>query len=616
MYKDGFIKVCAISPRLEVGNTKFNVKEMLDVIKDCKASIAVFPELCITGYTVNDLFFQQSLLDDAKNAVDYFLHNNTFKGIVVLGCPIDVYGGIYNCAIVIKGSEILGIVPKTFLPNADEFYEKRWFKSALDNNLTEISFLGKVPFGNLIFNAGELRFGIELCEDMWAPISPGNILSICGANMIINLSASNEVLGKNEIRRNAVLDHSRRNSGAYLYVSAGVNESTSETVFSGHNIIASLGSLIKETENFNPNSEIIYGDVDLTKINYKRRKNSSLRAVLNKKGFEVRHIELVLEQTDDFVFEEKMDNTPFVPKKNVYESFMKIASLQEYGLYKRLKHINTQKLVIGVSGGLDSTLALIIAVEAFKKLGFDPKGIIAVTMPGLGTSERTKRNALALMNGLGVTILDININDAVYEHFRLIDHDPLVKDLTYENTQARMRTMILMDLATKHQGFVLGTGDLSELALGWCTYNGDQMSMYGINAGIPKTMVRFMIENFAKYKYPELSDCLMDIVNMPISPELTGSDQQTEASIGKYEINDFILYRFLSCGDDMDRICKLIESAFSLGNEEAKGYVNNFFRRFYSQQFKRQALPDGPKVLDISLAPRGDFRMPSDVRRG
>lgn len=616
MYKNKFLKVACISPVLEVGNPMYNVKEMLSLLSDCKASVACFPELGLTGYTANDLFFQTQILEETKEAVLYFLTNNPFKGLVFIGCPIDVNGALYNCALAIKENKILGIVPKSFLPNTDEFYEKRWFKSALDNKITSIDYLGLVPFGNIIFDFQDIKIGVEICEDMWAPISPGNLLAINGANVIVNLSASNEYLGKSLTRRNAVLDHSRRNSGAYIYVSAGVNESTSETVFSGHNIIASLGELIKETENFSQTSEIIYGDIDISKINFKRRKNSSLRDILNTNDYHFQVVKGHLEETNEFIFEKPIDNTPFVPKKDIQEQFMKIASLQEYGLYKRLKHINTKKIVIGISGGLDSTLAILIAYQAFMKCGFDPKGIIAVTMPGLGTSERTKRNALALMEGLGVTILDININDAVYDHFKLIGHDPNVKDLTYENTQARMRTMILMDLATKHQGFVLGTGDLSELALGWCTYNGDQMSMYGINAGIPKTMVRFMIENYAKFKYPELYDCLMDIVHTPISPELAGSDQKTEDAIGKYEINDYILYRFLSCGDSEERIVYLVKEAFGFDLEMANNYVRNFFRRFYSQQFKRQALPDGPKILDISLAPRSDFRMPSDVKRG
>ncbi len=615
MLNNGFLKVACISPVLRVGNPMYNVNEMLRLLKKTNATISCFPELGITGYTANDLFFQTSLLNETKEAIAYFLENNPFKGVVLVGCPIDIYGALYNCCMVIKKNHILGIIPKHFLPNTDEYYEKRWFKSGRDNKIKSINYFSEVPFGNLIFDCDYFRFGVEICEDMWAPISPANLLSVKGANIIFNLSASNEVLGKNIIRRNAVLDHSRRNSGAYVYCSAGVHESTSETVFSGHNIIASIGELIKETENFSQESEIIYGDIDISKIDFKRRKNSSLRDLINTTNYDVTTIHVSLEETKDFVFEEKIDITPFVPKTDIYEQFMKIASLQEYGLFKRLLHINTKKVVVGISGGLDSTLALLIAYQAYKKLNWDPKGIIAVTMPGLQTSKRTKNNALSLMEGLGVTIMEIDINDAVFEHFKLIKHDPNVTDLTYENTQARMRTMILMDLATKHNGFVLGTGDLSELALGWCTYNGDQMSMYGINAGIPKTMVRFMIEKYAEFKYKDLYDCLIDIVNTPISPELAASDQKTEDAIGKYEVNDFILYRYLTAGDDEKRIIKLLSMGFEMDILEATKNVKNFFNRFYSQQFKRQALPDSPKVIDISLAPRSDYRMPSDVNK-
>lgn len=618
MYKNGFVKVCAVTPTLLVGNPLNNVKEILKSLKEIDASIAAFPELCITSYTCNDLFFQHSLLNDSLAALDYLLKNNPFDGVLVVGMPLDVEGALYNTALVIQKKQILGIVPKHYLPNTDEFYEKRWFKSGADIGLERVTVLNQnVPFGNILFQTsdGEIRFGVEICEDMWAPISPGNILSVNGANMIINLSASNEVLGKDLIRKNAVLDHSRRNGGAYLYVSAGVNESTSETVFSGHNIIASLGELIVETENFSQETEIIYGDIDISKINFKRRKNSSLRDSLNMFPMEMAHVSFDLPKSENYLFTNKIDELPFVPSTDIEKKFNKIASLQEYALYKRLKHINTHCVIIGVSGGLDSTLALLIAHQAFLHLGWDTKGIIAVTMPGLGTSLRTKNNASKMMEKLNVTVLEKDIKDSVNEHFSLIGHDKDVHDLTYENVQARMRTLILMDLATKYQGFVLGTGDLSELALGWCTYNGDQMSMYGINAGIPKTMVRFMITNYAKYKYTFIKDTLDDIVATPISPELSGSDQHTEDAIGKYEINDFILNRFLSCGDDYDRIIYIVEEVFKMNMEVATSYVKNFFKRFYSQQFKRQALPDGPKIIDISLAPRSDFRMPSDVKR-
>ena len=617
MYHNGFIKVASITPVLKVGNPTFNVKEMLTILKDVKASIAVFPELGVSAYTCNDLFFQESLLRDVKESVDHLLKNNPYKGILVIGLPLEIEGVLYNTAFVIKEDKILGIIPKYYLPNTGEFYEKRWFQSGFDivNKVKSFTYLGQtVPFGNIVFkDSNDLSFGVEICEDMWAPISPGNILAINGARLIINLSASNEVLGKREIRKRAILEHSRRNAGAYIYCSAGTSESTSETVFSGHNVIAQNSELIIETENFSQTSEVIYGDIDLTKIDFSRRTNASYRDTLNKFDYEVQVVDFNLEETTDFEFEKKFDSTPFVPKVNVLEDFEKIAALQENALLKRIKHVRAKSLVVGISGGLDSTLALLIAVRVYDNLNLSRKNIIGVTMPGLHTSKRTKKNALDMMNSLGITVLDIDINNHVKEHFKLIDHDGITQDITYENTQARARTMILMNLANKHHGLVLGTGDLSELVLGWCTYNGDQMSMYGVNAGIPKTLVSFMITNYALHKFDEsVRATLLDIVDTPITPELA-SEQKTEDTIGKYEINDFIISRVLRYGDDQERITWLLSKTFDLTEELCHNYASNFFRRFYTQQFKRQALPDSPKILDISISPRGDLRLPSDI---
>ena len=618
MYKNGFIKVASVTPKLKVGNPDFNVKEMIKVLKDIESSITVFPELSISAYTCNDLFFQESLLLDTKEAIKYFLDNNTAKGIVVIGAPLELGGALYNAAFVIQKDKIIGIIPKFYLPNTGEFYEKRWFQSGFEivKNRTGVTYFDyKVPFGNLIFKSidGQISFGIEICEDMWAPISPGNILSINGAKIILNLSASNEVLGKREIRKRTILEHSRRNEGAYVYSSAGVNESTSETVFSGHNVIAQNGSLIIETENFNQESEIIYGDIDLNQIDFKRRTNSSYRDTLNRYRHDFQEVIFNLEETKEYKFRKKFDSTPFVPKVNVLDDFEKIAALQENALIKRIKHVRARSLVIGVSGGLDSTLALLIAIRCYDNLRIDRKQIIAVTMPGLHTSKITKKNALDLMNSLGVTILEIDINKHVKEHFELIGHDGVTEDITYENTQARIRTMILMNLANKENGIVLGTGDLSELALGWCTYNGDQMSMYGINAGIPKTLVKFMILNYAINKFNKgVKSTLLSIIDTPITPELA-SNQKTEDTIGKYMVNDFIIHRILRYGDEAGRIKWLLRIVFDLNDEESLKYTNAFFKRFYSQQFKRQALPDSPKILDISVSPRGDLRLPSDI---
>ena len=618
MYKNGFIKVASVTPKLKVGNPGYNVKEIEKILKDIESSITVFPEMSVTAYTCNDLFFQEGLLSDAKTAIESLLENNKNEGIIVIGAPLEIDGVLYNAAFVIQKNKILGIIPKFYLPNTAEFYEKRWFQSGFEivKTKTSIDYLGKkIPFGNLIFKSidGLISFGIEICEDMWAPISPGNILSINGAKIILNLSASNETLGKREIRKRTILEHSRRNEGAYVYCSAGVNESTSETVFSGHNLIAQNGILIIETENFNQESEVIYGDIDLNQIDFKRRTNSSYRDILYRYRHDYQEIIFTLEETKEYQFRKKFDSTPFVPKDNVLDDFEKIASLQENALIKRIKHVRADSIVIGISGGLDSTLALLIAIRCCDNLKIDRKKIIAVTMPGPHTSNITYKNALDLMNNLGVTVLEIDINEHVRHHFSLIGHDGVTEDIVYQNTQARVRTSILMNLANKNSGIVLGTGDLSELVLGWCTYNGDQMSMYGINAGIPKTLVKFMILNYAINKFKEnVKETLLSILDTPITPELT-SNQKTEDTIGKYTVNDFIIHRVLRYGDKEERITWLLKSVFELSDIESETYTKNFFKRFYSQQFKRQALPDSPKILDISVSPRGDLRLPSDI---
>ncbi len=618
MYKNSFLKVASVTPALKVGNPHYNVLEMLKVLENIESSVTVFPELGISAYTCNDLFFQESLLNNTKKAITYFLEHNKNNGIVIFGAPLEIEGILYNAAFIVKKTEIMGIIPKFYLPNNGEFYEKRWFQSGFEivEKVKNISYLNKkIPFGNLIFKSKDqqISFGVEICEDMWAPISPGNILSINGAKIIFNLSASNEVLGKREIRKRTILEHSRRNEGAYVYSSAGVNESTSETVFSGHNVIAQNGNLIIETENFKQESEIIYGDIDLNQIDYKRRTNSSYRDTLNRFAKDFQEINFELKETKEYEFKKKFDSTPFVPKVNVLSDFEKIAALQENALIKRIKHVRAKTLIIGVSGGLDSTLALLIAIRCYDNLKIDRKKIVAVTMPGLHTSKVTKKNALALMENLGVTILEIDINNHVNEHFKLIGHDGKTEDITYENTQARIRTTILMNLANKENGIVLGTGDLSELALGWCTYNGDQMSMYGINAGIPKTLVKFMIKNYANYKFDKtVKGVLMNIVNTPITPELT-ANQKTEEAIGKYVVNDFIIHRVLRYGDEEERIKWLLKTVFDFDDSESEKYTKAFFKRFYTQQFKRQALPDSPKILDISVSPRGDLRLPSDI---
>ncbi len=620
MYHNGFIKVAAVTPKLEVGNPHYNVQEMLEILKTVHSSITVFPELGITAYTCNDLFFQNSLLDEAKEAMQTLMKNNPYHGILVVGAPLEIDGILYNCAFVIQGHKLLGIVPKFYLPNTQEYYEKRWFTTGFDivKTVKEIKYLGqKVPFGSIVFrsNDDQISFGVEICEDMWAPLSPGNILALNGAKIILNLSASNEYLYKREVRQRTILEHSRRNAGAYVYSSAGVNESTSETVFSGHNIICQNGEILRETENFSQSSEVIYGDIDLSKINYARKTFSSFRDTINKYDHSVITVHFELSVDQDYTFETPIDQTPFVPKKQTIKAFEKVSALQENALIKRMKHIQASHIVVGVSGGLDSTLALFIAARVIKNIGKSSQDIIAVTMPAFGTSDASLANARALMKALNVTEKEIDISQSVNEHFDLIGHDRNTLDKTYENAQARTRTLILMDLANMHNGIVLGTGDMSELALGWTTYNGDQMSMYGINAGVPKTLVKFMVEYYAKQCFNDQVVAIAKrILATPISPELL-KDQKTEDAIGKYEVNDFILHRYLRFGDSEDRIEWLLSKTFELSKEECHSYVRNFFNRFYSQQFKRQASPDAPKILDVSLSPRGDLRMPSDVSR-
>ena len=617
--ENGFLKVALISPKVEVGNPAFNVREMLKAIDKCSCNMAVFPELSISSYSAGDLFFHKNLLDDCYSGLDFFLKSNKFKGIVVLGMPIILDQLVLNCAVIIQESKILGVVPKFYLPNTKEYYEKRWFNSGFDciDNYQTIELLGQnVPFGNLIFSNDEFSFGVEICEDMWATITPGNLLSVNGANVIVNISASNEVVGKEHVRRNAVLEHSRKNSGAYIYVSAGASESSSETVFSGHNIVANNARLIKEKNVFSLETEIMETDIDINRLKYERRINSSYRDSVLKYRLKYQTVKFELPKIENFKFAEVWDKFPFVPKKNHKDNFNRIRSIQEFGLAKRLVHTNIESLVIGVSGGLDSTLALLVAVGAFEYLGLDKKNIHAYTLPGLHTSERTNKNAIELMRLLGVTYEEIDLKEHILDHLELIKHDKTIQDTTYENTQARARTMVLMNLANKLNGLVLGTGDLSEIALGWSTYNGDQMSMYNVNGGVPKTVVRYMLKAYADYKYidSDLKAIIYDIIDTPITPELKSS-QETEDIIGKYEINDFILYRYMVAGDTAERIKYLLYIAFGLSENEANAYTDNFFKRFFQQAFKRTASPDSPKVFDFALSPRSDFRLPSDVKR-
>lgn len=616
MYHQGFLKIALVTPSLEVGNPEYNVSEILKTIQTLDVGVTLCPELSITGYACGDLFYQDALIMNAKRQLKRLLDTSTFKGVLVVGLPLDIEGVLYNTAVVIQGSKLLGIIPKKYLPNTYEYYEKRWFNSGLDIQIKEVELLNQVvPFGDLIFedNDKNIRFGVEICQDMWTNFSPGNALALNGANMILNLSASNEYLDKEASRRMVVVENSRRNAGAYVYVSSGMMESSSDTVFSGHNMVAVNGQLRDEKFFNTPKTQVLLTEVDFGEIHFTRRHDTNLKDALHRVKMDITRIPVHFEDNPNFVFSKPLNELPFVPKpKQAKKAFEDIKRIQVQALAKRLLHVNMPTLVIGVSGGLDSTLALLIAHETYQFLGWDPKGILGVTMPGLGTSDRTKNNAVQLMSLLGITHQEISIVEETHKHFEMIKQDKNQTDITYENTQARIRTMTLMNLANKHNGIVLGTGDLSEIALGFMTYNGDQMSMYGINAGLPKTLVRFMVEMYASV-HLNLSEILMDIVLTPVSPELI-KDQKTEDILGKYKINDFLLHRLLRCGDEPEKMVFLLKSIFQVDDKEASTRVNYFLNRFYNQQFKRQVLPDGPKILDITLSPRGDFRMPSDIK--
>ncbi len=617
MYQHGYLKVAAATPKISVGDIFHNEKEIIDLLDHTQASIVVFPELTITGYSASDLFYQESFLKDAQSALSHILEKTTYQGVYILGMPLDVMGVLYNVAAVCQNKKILGIVPKQYIPNGHEFYEKRWFHSGLDTEIKEIQLLNqRVPFGYLLFEhkKHELRFGVEVCQDIWATYSPSDELSLHGASLIFNLSASSEYVGKQASRRHVVLDHSRKQIAAYVYTTTGHFESSSEVVFSNHKLIASLGEMVAESMPFDIEETMLVADLDMTAIAYQKRQDSTYRDQHMKIFHEFQIVEFNLIETNAFKFEKPLNPLPFI-NLNHQEEDLKVANhLQIYGLVKKLESLpkSANKIIVGISGGLDSALALIVSHQAMKILNRDPKDIIAVTMPAQATSKNSKSFALDLMEKLGVTCLEIPIKEEVTNHLKAINHEAL--DVTYENAQARMRTLVLMDLANKYGGFVLGTGDLSEIALGWMTYNGDQMSMYAVNAGLPKTWVQHLIKFHAEHEYADVRDTLLGILNAPITPELL-DNQETELSIGKYEINDFILYHHLQQGADEDKIRWLLPYAFDLTNDEVLVYVKRFYQRFYTQQFKRQTLPEGPKILGVSLSPRGEYRMPSDIRK-
>lgn len=629
--QNGFITVAAAIPQVKVADCIFNTQQIESMIAQAEGKgveVIVFPELCITGYTCQDLFRQRALLEQTETAVMMLLDfTRKLDVITIVGLPVIVGDLLLNCAAVIQKGDLLALIPKTYLPNYSEFYEKRWFASSQDLHPTEIRFAGtritvtREP--QLIRTCDGAILGIEICEDVWAPAPPSNRLALAGADLIFNLSSSDELIGKHAYLKSVLAQQSARTITGYIYSSSGFGESTQDVVYGGNALIYENGKLIASAERFSMEPQLIISQIDIERLRTERRTNSTY--VNAQRGNVASILDAHSITPRDFVMLREIDPHPFIPKsKDMKASCDEVLNIQVSGLAKRMLHTNSKNVVIGISGGLDSTLALLVCVKTFDKLGLSRKGIIGVTMPGFGTTDRTYHNAIALMESLGVTIKEINIAKSVMQHFEDIGHDPKVHDVTYENAQARERTQILMDLTNKIGGFVVGTGDLSELALGWATYNGDHMSMYGVNASVPKTLIQYLVRYVAEEMEGDDkkgAEVLLDVLDTPISPELTPADekgnikQKTEDLVGPYELHDFFLYYFLRFGFSPRKIFLLAQHAFEgkYDDETIKKWLTTFIRRFFSQQFKRSCLPDGPKVGSVSLSPRGDWRMPSDA---
>lgn len=630
MQNYGYFKVACATPALTIGDVHANTQEILHIISTCDQDVRliVFPELSLCGYTCQDLLYENILMDSMEEAIFKICQENTSDAIIVIGCALRQYNHLYNCAVFIHQHSILGIIPKTYLPNYNEFYEKRWFSSA-DSCIDDDIYLHgqRIPFSSRILIHDETSgaiIGADICEDLWVPIPPSTYHTLHGANVIVNLSASNETIGKKEYRRNMILSHSTKCMCGYVYASAGIDESTSDLVFSGHAIIADNGYLVHESEIFH-RDKLTYGEIDLEKLKNDRLRFSTYMELSEKKDYQFITCQ-TKPVTQKLNLIRTIDPYPFVPKDEAVrkDRCMDILHMQATGLAQRLKKINCSQLIIGISGGLDSTLALIVAKIAFDMNDYDTKGILAVTMPGFGTSERTLHNAQALMEALHTTQKNIDIRKACELHYKDIEHDATSLDITFENVQARERTQILMDLANQHHGIVLGTGDLSELALGWCTYNGDHMSMYAVNASIPKTLIRYLLITYAHYcrmqSDQKLADILDDICDTPVSPELLPPKENgeiaqiTEDAIGSYTYHDFFLYHMLRNHFSPDKIYQLALLAFGESHKaDIKSTLKTFYHRFFTQQFKRNCMPDGVKVGSVCLSPRGDWRMPSDA---
>ncbi|MBS5874933.1 MAG: NAD(+) synthase [Prevotella sp.] len=633
--QNGFIKVAAAIPSVKVADCSYNVQQIESLIAMAEGKgveVIVFPELCITGYTCQDLFKQTLLLEQAETSVLMLLDFTRKLDIIsIVGVPVVVGDLLLNCAAVIQKGDLLGLVPKTYLPNYSEFYEKRWFASSQDLQPSEIRFAGNkivvTPQPTLFRTCDGAMFGVEICEDVWAPVPPSCNLALSGADIIFNLSASDELIGKHDYLKGLLAQQSARMISGYVYSGCGFGESTQDVVYGGNAIAYENGQLLAESERFALDSQLIITQIDVEKIRNERRTNSTY--INAQRGHDSRIVNAHTVMPRDFELIRDVDPHPFIPKTDDMEkSCDEIFSIQVAGLAKRLVHTGCKTVVVGISGGLDSTLALLVCVRTFDKLQLSRKGIVGVTMPGFGTTDRTYNNAVNLMKSLGITLREICIADAVKQHFNDIGHDINVHDVTYENSQARERTQILMDLSNQLGALVIGTGDLSELALGWATYNGDHMSMYGVNAGVPKTLIKYLVKFVAMSEdSDETRSILLDIIDTPISPELIPADeagnitQKTEDLVGPYELHDFFLYHIIRFGYRPSKIFMLARKAFDGSNPEApfyddetiKKWLTIFLRRFFNQQFKRSCLPDGPKVGSVSLSPRGDWRMPSDA---
>ena len=631
--KYGFVKVAAAIPQVKIADCQYNAEQAESLIAKAEGSgvqVIVFPELNLTGYSCGDLFGQTLLLEQAELGLMRVMNNTRQLDIIsIVGMPVRVESVLMNCAVVIQKGKILGIVPKTYLPNYKEFYEHRWFASAFTyTDEVVVRLCGQLApvSANLLFETSEVRFGIELCEDVWAPVPPSSALALKGADIIFNLSADTENISKHQYLRSLLAQQSARCLAGYVFASSGFGESTTDVVFAGNALIYENGVLLAASERFSFDKQLVMSEIDVERLRGERLLNTTFAAsVRQMDGCPAKVIQTERVPEKELSLTRKIEPHPFVPAGGelLDERCEEIFSIQIAGLAKRLVHTGCKTVVVGISGGLDSTLALLVCVKTFDKLGLSRKGIVGITMPGFGTTGRTHHNAVELMRSLGVTSREISIREACIQHFKDIGHDLDVHDVTYENSQARERTQILMDYANKIGGLVIGTGDLSELALGWATYNGDHMSMYGVNASIPKTLVRYLVNWVAETGVDADSRAtLLDIIDTPISPELIPADengnikQKTEDLVGPYELHDFFLYHFLRFGFRPAKIYYLACIAFRgdyYDDATIKKWLTNFFRRFFTQQFKRSCLPDGPKVGSVSLSPRGDWRMPSDA---